>query len=454
VSLRGRFAAASAAVTLLTSTAAFSTVWFVYGATQEKQLDAALLSEAREDALEAASPDTTSEAQSLTLHHADLAPRTKYGVVYDAGGQALGWTSNLTQARPGMDLGRHPAGAPFDLWWNNDHLRGVLVPLPQSPGRTFFLATSRGDLDGDNAYLARRMMFAALVAVLLSGAATSWLARVLTRDHERITAVARAVAAGDLSARIGPRSGDPELALLAADVDEMISRLAMLVETQQRFIANASHELRSPVTTLLGELSFALRRDRDASSYRASLEDALDSTRRLKALTEDLLTLAHIGAGDRPREAVAVADVSRAAIRSTRAAAEARRVDVEVSCDGAVIDGHAGDLERLLRNLLENAIRHSPSGGRVRIEARSDAERAQVHVSDEGPGVPAEARERIFEPFFRLPADRAEATGTGLGLAIGRSIARAHGGELWLDDSQRGAHFIVQIPVSAARPGA
>lgn len=453
MSLRGRFAAASATVTLLTSSAAFSAVWFVYGATQERQLDAALLSEAQEDALDATSADPSPGNAPLALHHAGLAPLTKYGAVYDGNGQAVEWTANPTEAQPVFGLIHHTPGAPFDLWWNNEHLRAVLVPVPRAPERSFFLATSRTDLDGDNAYLARRMMAAAVVAVLLTGAATSWLARLFTRDHERITAVARAVAAGDLSARIGPGSGDPELGQLGRDVDEMIARMAVLVETQQRFIANASHELRSPVTTLLGELSFALRRDRDAASYRASLEDALGSTRRLKILTEDLLALARIGAADREREPVVISEVSEAAVASTRAEAEARGVTVETACAGAVVDGHAGDLQRLLRNLLENAIRHSPRGGCVRIEARTDAEHAEVRVSDDGPGVPPGARERIFEPFFRLPADRAEATGAGLGLAIGRSIARAHGGEIWLNDSARGAQFVVRIPVATPAHG-
>jgi two-component system heavy metal sensor histidine kinase CusS len=121
---------------------------------------------------------------------------------------------------------------------------------------------------------------------------------------------------------------------------------------------------------------------------------------------------------------------------------------VDVTCDGSVVDGHAGDLQRLVRNLVENAVRHSPRKGCVRIEARSDAEGAHLQVTDDGPGVPQEARERIFEPFFRLPADRVDETGAGLGLAIGRSIARAHGGDLRVDDSAHGARFVVQLPLS------
>jgi two-component system heavy metal sensor histidine kinase CusS len=294
------------------------------------------------------------------------------------------------------------------------------------------------------------MAAAVIIAVVVSGLATSRLAHRLTRDHDRIVSVARAVAAGDLSARIGSTSDDPEMARLGRDVDEMISRLAVLVETQQQFIANAAHELRSPITTMLGELSFAVRRDRDAAAYRESIEEALSSARRLKSLTEDLLQLARIGASDVERDDVSLTGITRVAIDATHGAAEAAGVTVEASCGDAVVEGHAGDLERLVRNLVENAIRHSPRGGRVRVEAERGADDVRLIVSDEGSGVPTEARERIFEPFFRLPAERADERGAGLGLAIVRSIARAHGGDAWLEDttpSVPGARFVVRLPL-------
>jgi two-component system heavy metal sensor histidine kinase CusS len=384
------------------------------------------------------------------LRRGELGPITKYSAIYDSSGQAVVWTPNLEQARPRMDFIRHTFGTPFDLWWNNEHLRAVLVPLKGNLGQSLLLATPRMDIDGDARDLARRMLAAALVALVASAAATSWLARRLTRDHDRIAAVARAVAAGDLSARIGRTSSDPEMARLGRDVDEMISRLAVLVETQQRFIANASHELRSPVTTLLGELSFALRRDRDAATYRGAIEEALDSARRLKVVTEDLLALARIGASEMTLESIPLANVTRAAVESTRAAAEARGVALEITCNGPAVPGHAGDLERLMRNLVENAIRHSPPGGRVQIEAQRQVDHVDLLVTDDGPGVPHDVRERIFEPFFRLAGDRADHAGAGLGLAIGRSIARAHGGDLWVGDSAHGARFVVRLPMSGS----
>jgi two-component system heavy metal sensor histidine kinase CusS len=229
----------------------------------------------------------------------------------------------------------------------------------------------------------------------------------------------------------------------------MISRLTVLLETQQLFIANASHELRSPIAALLGELSLALRRERDAASYREAISEALGAARSLKILADDMLTLARIGATDVALEGVSLWDVIRPAVESTRDTAEAKSVRVEVICDHSVVGGHPGDLTRLLRNLVENAIRHCPRGGCVRIETRSDSESAYMQVSDDGPGVPPDIRERIFEPFFRLAADRADETGAGLGLAIGRSIARAHGGDLRVDDSARGGRFVARLPLAA-----
>lgn len=455
MSLRARFVTASSLVALLTSSGASAAVWFAYGATQEHQLDAALLFEATDDALDVASGQP--RGAGLVLRHRDIAPSDAYAAVYDGAGTALAWTPNLAAAQPRMDAGRRAFAAPFDLWWNNRHLRAVWAPVSGAGGESLLLAAARTDLDEDATLLARRMAGAAIVGVLAAAAATAWLARFLTRDHERIAAVARSVAAGNLSARIGGASTDPEVARLARDVDEMISRLALLVETQQRFIASASHELRSPVTTMLGELSFALRRERDAPSYRQAIEEALDSARRLKHVTEDLLALARVGATEIEPRAVVLGDVARAAVKAAGTDAQAAGIRVEASCDEAMVDGSADDLQRMIRNLVENAIRHSHAGGCVRVDVTRGNETASLSVRDDGPGVPEEARERIFEPFYRLPSDRAHHGGAGLGLAIARSIARAHRGELRVEASPSGvggACFVARLPLAVAGAGA
>jgi two-component system heavy metal sensor histidine kinase CusS len=444
MSLRARFATASSAVAFVTLSGALSAVWFVYGAGQERQLDAAVMLHAEQESREA----SYSAASGPLLHGAqDLASTLE--VMYEPDGSPAAWTPSLGMARPRWQDVRRATGSPYDIWWNNEHLRAVLVQVPGGSGRLLWLAAPRTDLDEDDRDLARRMAVAVLIGMAASAALAWWIAGVLTRDHDHIAAVARAVAAGDLSARAGAGVRDQETARLARDIDEMIARLALLLETQQRFIANASHELRSPITTMLGELSFALRRERDAVSYRTSIEEALASARRLKELAEDLLALARAGSKEFEREPVLLAEVAQAAVRSTNAAADASEVRLETSCDGAVVEGHPTDLERLIRNLLENAIRHSPRGGRVRLEALPRASDVQMVVTDEGPGVAPDLRERIFEPFFRCAAARADASGAGLGLAIARSIARAHGGDLWVDGSNAsgGARFVVRLPL-------
>src|SRR5580658_8314515 len=125
MSLRGRFVIASSAVSLLALSGAFSAVWLVYNATQERQLDAVLLGETTKEAVEASHTEAPLYGGRLELRHDELGPITKYGALYNSSGTALVWTPNLERARPRMDLVRHAPGVPFDQWWNNEHLRGV-----------------------------------------------------------------------------------------------------------------------------------------------------------------------------------------------------------------------------------------------------------------------------------------------------------------------------------------
>jgi two-component system, OmpR family, sensor kinase len=457
MTLRGRFVLASSAIALVTLTGAFGAVGLGFDAAQQRQRDAALLTEARDDAIEASYAIDSAASRRLAARAGELGPVTRYAAIYDASAGPLAWTRNLESARPALQVIHHMPGVPFDLWWNGEHLRAVFVAVPDSPAQSLWLATPRSDLDANAAQLVRWVAASVAFAVIAAAGAAAWLARLLTRDHERMAGVARAVAAGDLSARVGTLSSDRDTVQLGQDLDEMISRLAVLVETQRRFIANASHELRSPLTTLLGELSFAVQRDRDAAAYRSAIEEALGSTRRLKVLTDDLLALARIGASDPKLEPVSLSQITRSACESSRAAAERGGVNLDARSDGAVVQGCPRDLERLMRNLVENAVRHCPPGGSVRIESRAEAGDARITVSDEGPGVPAHARERIFEPFFRLDGEGTDDAGAGLGLAIGRTIARAHGGDLWVDgatDAECGARFVLSLPVSGPSPSA
>ena len=455
MTFRGRMVGAVTAVTVVTLGGAFMAIYFAVNRSQERQLDAALLGEALEEAREVAALGGTQLAISDRPGPAanDVGPLTKYGAIYDAGGTVLAATPTFRAEPPPLATLPRSPGHCFDLNLDSslrrEDLRGVLVAVPSRAGVRLLLAAPRTDLDGDAAFLRGAMLLVFAVAVAWAVAVANWVVRRLTRDHQTIAAVARRVAGGDLGARIELLSSDREVVQLARDLNEMIERLGMLLASQNQFIAHAAHELRSPLTTLYGELSLALRRSRDIDSYRQSIEEALGSARRLKTLAEDLLTLARLGAPqDEPKEEVRVSAVIEAAARSV--AAEAAERSVAVRVDGAchVISARALELERLFRNLIENAIRYSPRGGTVRAGLREEAGGVAVMIADEGPGIPVEDRERIFEPFYRGPrAQASDLPGAGLGLAIARQIARSHGGDVHLGlDYGLGATFIVRLP--------
>jgi two-component system heavy metal sensor histidine kinase CusS len=307
------------------------------------------------------------------------------------------------------------------------------------------LAAPRLDLDSDAAFLTRAMEIVFVVAVAWAALIATWIVQRLTRGHAEVTRVARRVADGDLSARVVVDVGEPEQAQLAQDVNQMIERLSALLRAQEEFVTHAAHELRSPMTTLYGELAHALRRARDSEQYRVAIEAALESTQRLRELAESLLTLARIDAArEEPLERVALDDVLARAVRAVHGAAVGREIVLDVEAAPYTVRGRARDLERLFCNLLENAIRHSPPRETVRVAADDDGTTVQVRVIDRGPGVPVADRDRIFDPFYRSPAAYGT-DGHGLGLAIARKIAHAHHGDLTLASADDGAEFLVEL---------
>jgi two-component system heavy metal sensor histidine kinase CusS len=226
------------------------------------------------------------------------------------------------------------------------------------------------------------------------------------------------------------------------------------VESQRLFISHAAHEIRSPISAAYARLSLALRRSRDTVEYRHAIEEAVDSMKSLTVLAEDLLTLASTAADDHGGTApIGIASAVSEATKLVADEAATRDVRILVSADDALpVQGRRRDLERMLRNLIENAVRHSPSGAAVIIDVYSDSRFVHIAVNDEGAGVPASHRALIFQPFFRGERERANGErGAGLGLAIAREIARHHGGDISLDSATgRGARFVAALPLTAA----
>jgi heavy metal sensor kinase len=289
---------------------------------------------------------------------------------------------------------------------------------------------------------------AALAAIALGG---WWLARRALVPVERMTASAERIGVDQLGERVAVPRAQDELAHLARTLNGMLARIEGGVAEQRRLIADTSHELRTPLAAMLAELDVSLREDDLSPSARAVLLSVREEAERLGRTVDDLLTLA---AGDDGRlvarpEPADLADVAARVQAALRPLAERRRVRVERRGDPAGVLADAELLAHALRNVVENAIKFGPEGGTVIVTTETGDGWSRVVVEDEGPGVPPELRERVFDRFFRADASRTRATGgSGLGLAIARDIVAAHDGRVWIRDD--GA-FVVELPAAGYR---
>jgi two-component system OmpR family sensor kinase len=290
------------------------------------------------------------------------------------------------------------------------------------------------------------------------------LARRSLAPMAEMTRRTRAIGATNLNERLAAHDAHDEVGQLAGVVNDLLARVETALTNQRRFVADASHELRTPVATVCAEAEVALGAEtRPEPEYRESLGVVRDAGRRLSRVVEDLFLLARIDAGHLPVacEPLYLDELVTDAARSLRALAQTRDVRIEVGpAAEAPFVGDEALLERLLINLLDNAIKHSPGNGVVRVRLWPADDSYHLEVSDEGPGVPADARERIFDRFFRLDpsrsrADRTATSGAGLGLAISRWIAGAHGGTLVYGPAsgtgdRQGCTFVARLPLVPA----
>lgn len=277
------------------------------------------------------------------------------------------------------------------------------------------------------------------------------LARSVTRPVRRLEGAARQLAGGDLAARVDVADGPPEVRSLAGTFNLMAGRLAQLVDSHRRFVADASHQLRTPLTAL--RLRLETLEPSVAPDARPKLDAAVAETERLARLVQSLLVLARSDAATHEVGVVDVAAVADERASSWAAVADEHGARLVVDAPGpTTVRAPAGALEQILDNLLSNAIGVAPPSSAITVRVAPDGPVVELHVLDEGPGMTAEIRERAFERFWR-PAGTA-GQGFGLGLAIVDQLARSCGGEARLDPGPggRGLDAVVRL-VAAAPPG-
>jgi len=289
------------------------------------------------------------------------------------------------------------------------------------------------------------------VTLALASFGGAFLAGRALSPIDKLTRLARRVSAKDLSQRLNLRLPDDEVGRLARTFDEMIARLDDAFRRQRQFTADASHELRTPLTAIKGQVEVALRRRRDAAAYREVLQAINEEVDRLIRLVGSLLTLARADAGQIPiaLETVSLPELVAGAVEQVDPVAKQRDIELSASAGPAVtLQADEDLLLQLLLNLLDNAIKHTPAGGRVTVGWRVNGRQVELWVRDTGVGIAGEHLAHIFDRFYRVDKARSRAEGgVGLGLSICRWIAEAHGGHISVRSAPgQGSTFTAGLP--------
>jgi two-component system, OmpR family, sensor kinase len=321
-----------------------------------------------------------------------------------------------------------------------------------SGGSTLVLlvATPMSDLLREQHEAEEAMLIGIPVVLLLAGAGGMWLASIALRPISDMARRAAAIAPTGLD-DLGQTERTDELGQLATAFNGLVARLRAALKTQQQFMADASHELRTPVSVVRATADVALSRDhREEAEYREALAIVGGQSQRLGRLVDDMLVLARADAGGYPLRTVdlyldEMIDDCR---RAVGVLANERGVTIRADASPEIpFRGDEDLLRRLMLNVLQNAVQHTSSGGSVALEVRQKPGGVRIRVTDEGAGIAADDQRRIFDRFVQLDAAR-RGQGAGLGLPIARWIAEAHSGTLVLEHSgPSGSTFCVSLPI-------
>jgi len=294
-------------------------------------------------------------------------------------------------------------------------------------------------------------------SIFLSSWAGYTMAKRALRPIKTIQNTARKVAQGDLTQRLPSHAKERELQDLMTDLNSMFESLEGSFKSQKRFTADASHELRMPLTILKGEIEVALRHPRDADEYRSILKQHLKTVARMQYIVDDLLTLARSDAGmlELQQQPVDLSLLLQEVGQQHLILLSERHISLDMDIqDDLEVMGDSGHLERVFFNLLGNAHKYAPEHSTVGLIAHAEREEVIITVRDEGPGIAQKHQELLFNRFYRVDDSRARKKGSaGLGLAICKHIVEIHQGHIHVESEEgKGASFIVTLPLSSSNP--
>ncbi len=321
------------------------------------------------------------------------------------------------------------------------------------PGMRVEALTRREILDDRLRSLLLTLLLTGLILLPLSAMAGHLLARYALQPVQSLVASIAGMDSSDLSHRLEVTGPVREISELATEFNSLLERVERTVDNMQRFTANASHELRTPIASLRAGLEVTLRRERSAQEYRTLLVESLQEIDRMQRVIEGLMVLAReeSTAGVEPsRKTVDLGEVAQRSDRTMRPLAEEKGLQLHTHVEETtVVRGNADQIQLMLINLIDNAIRHSPRGSEIDVDVRPQDGLGRLAVRDQGPGVPPEDRPHIFDRHFqggRRPGERR--TG-GIGLDVVRWVAEVHRGSARLvAGTEAGAEFEVLLPLA------
>lgn len=397
----------------------------------------------------------------------ELSSRQVAVAVFDASGELLAARDGDDDGRPKLPVDRQiPQGEPrlYDVAApeDDDRVRVGILRVQVRPDVEPFIVHVSTPLEPleDDLEDIRTVLLSSIPAVLLIAGAAGWfMARKSLRPVMLMARRAREIGTTNLDQRLPVANPRDELGRLANTFNELLARISTAFIQQRQFMADASHELKTPLATIRAATDVTLQQPtRTEAEYRDALRMIDDQARRLSRIVEDMFTLARADAGHLPLQRTAfyldeiLADVVAGA--SLRSATSNVRVSLQGTNDVACVADE--DLvRRLVNNLIDNAVRYSPRGETVAVRLEHLDGRGRIGVTNQGPSIPIESQPHLFERFYRVDQSRSrnapvEGSGAGLGLAIARWIAEAHGGSLTLASSdERGTTFVVELPCRA-----
>lgn len=335
-------------------------------------------------------------------------------------------------------------------------LRVVTMPVTED-GKMVGLVQVGSSLEGVEEALDQLLLIlliAVPAALLVASTGGLFLANKALRPVDEITQIARRIGSGDLSQRIRIKRANDELGRLASTFNEMIAKLEESFREVKRFTADASHELKTPLTILRGEVEVGLKRKRTLKEYQRILVSNLEEVNRMSRIVEDLLTLSRADMGEltMEREEIELSSLAREVWEDLQIMAQEKGIQLKFTDDGFTkVEGDPLYLRQLILNLAENGLKYTSPGGKVELNVKGDRDQGLVNlfVSDTGVGIAKKDLKRVFDRFFRVDKARSRETGgTGLGLSICQWIAHAHDGQIGVQSKVgTGSTFTVTLPL-------